>query len=84
MQTVYLDNCGLTSLGQPSSGFGKNLLTLHLENNIGLVVKHSDLMNVFFQEIENKENIFFISPQKLSQKKNYHHLKNRSYLGLLY
>ena len=42
-----------------------------LENNIGWVVKHSDLMNVFFQEIENKENIFFISPQKLSQKKNY-------------
>ena len=37
--------------------------------NIGWVVKHSDLMNVFFQEIDNFENIFFMSPQKLLQKK---------------
>ena len=37
--------------------------------NIGWVVKHSDLMNVFFQEIDNYENIFFMSPQKLLQKK---------------
>jgi len=29
--------------------------------NIGWVVKHSDLMNVFFQEIDNYENIFFIT-----------------------
>ncbi len=37
--------------------------------NIGWVVKHSDLMNVFFQEIKNYENIFFISPQRLLRKK---------------
>ena len=29
--------------------------------NIGWVVKHSDLMNVFFQEIDNYENISFIT-----------------------
>ena len=34
-------------------------------DNIGWVVKHSDLMNVFFQEINNYENIFFLTPQKL-------------------
>ena len=37
--------------------------------NIGWVVKHSDLMQVFFQEIDNYENINFISPQKLLRKK---------------
>jgi len=37
--------------------------------NIGWVVKHSDLMNVFFQEIDNYKNIFFITPQKLLSKK---------------
>ena len=37
--------------------------------NIGWVVKHSDLMTVFFQEIDNYENIFFITPQKLFRKK---------------
>ena len=37
--------------------------------NIGWVVKHSDLMNVFFQEIDNYENIFFITPQSLLRKK---------------
>jgi len=37
--------------------------------NIGWVVKHSDLMNVFFQEIDNNENIFFITPQRLLRKK---------------
>ena len=37
--------------------------------NIGWVVKHSDLMNVFFQEIENYENIFFMTPQRLLRKK---------------
>ena len=39
------------------------------DENIGWVVKHSDLMNVFFQEIENCENIFFMTPQKLLRKK---------------
>ncbi len=37
--------------------------------NIGWVVKHSDLMNVFFREIDNYDNIFFMTPQKLLQKK---------------
>jgi 2-octaprenyl-6-methoxyphenol hydroxylase len=37
--------------------------------NIGWVVKHSDLMNVFFKEIDNYENIFFMTPQKLLRKK---------------
>ena len=37
--------------------------------NIGWVIKHSDLMNVFFQEIENNKNVFFMSPQKLLSKK---------------
>jgi len=52
-----------------------NLSTLDLDvdissaENIGWVVKHSDLMNVFFQEIENYENIFFMTPQRLLRKK---------------
>jgi len=37
--------------------------------NIGWVVKHSDLMNIFFQEIDNYENIFFMTPQKLLRTK---------------
>ncbi len=37
--------------------------------NIGWVVKHSDLMNVFFQEIDNYENIFFMTTPKLLRKK---------------
>ena len=37
--------------------------------NIGWVVKHSDLMNVFFQEIDNYANIFFMTPQRLLSKK---------------
>ena len=37
--------------------------------NIGWVVKHSDLMNVFFREIDNYENIFFMTPQRLLLKK---------------
>ena len=39
------------------------------ENNIGWVIKHSDLMNVFFLEIDNHSNIFFKSPNNLSQVK---------------
>ena len=38
------------------------------EKNIGWVIKHSDLMNVFFQELDHNKNIFFKSPQKLSQE----------------
>jgi 2-octaprenyl-6-methoxyphenol hydroxylase len=37
--------------------------------NIGWVLKHSDLMNVFFHEVDNYENIFFMTPQKLLRKK---------------
>ena len=37
--------------------------------NIGWVVKHSDLMNVFFREIDNYDNIFFMKPQNLTEKK---------------
>ena len=37
--------------------------------NIGWVVKHSDLMNVFFQEMDNYENIFFMTSQRLLRKK---------------
>ena len=37
--------------------------------NIGWVVKHSDLMNVFFKEIDNQQNITFDSNQSLSAKK---------------
>jgi len=37
--------------------------------NIGWVVKHSDLMKVFFQEIDNYENIIFMTPQRLLRKK---------------
>ena len=39
------------------------------EENIGWVVKHSDLMNVFFCEMDNFDNIFFMTPQKLLNKK---------------
>ena len=39
------------------------------EENIGWVVKHSDLMNVFFREMDNFDNIFFMTPQKLLNKK---------------
>jgi len=37
--------------------------------NIGWVVKHSDLMNVFFREIDNYENIFFMAQPKFLRKK---------------
>ncbi len=39
------------------------------ERNIGWVIKHSDLMKVFFEEIDNNSNIIFKSPQDLSQEK---------------
>ena len=42
---------------------------ISIANNIGWVVKHSDLMNVFFQEVEKRNNIFFKSSQNLSQEK---------------
>ena len=42
---------------------------LKFTNNIGWVIKHSDLMNVFFKEIDENKNIFFKSPAELSQEK---------------
>ncbi len=42
---------------------------IRAEKNIGWVVKHYDLMKVFFSEIDNDSNIFFKSPQNLSQDK---------------
>ena len=42
---------------------------LKVSNNIGWVIKHSDLMNVLFGEIDNNKNIFFKSPTELSQEK---------------
>jgi len=42
---------------------------LSSEKNIGWVIKHTDLMNVFFEEIDNCDNIFFTTPQKLIKKK---------------
>ena len=42
---------------------------ISFENNIGWVVRHSDLMRVFFQEIDKNDNIFFKSSKKLSQEK---------------
>ena len=38
------------------------------EKKIGWVVKHSDLMNVFFREIDDQENIYFIKSQQLLNK----------------
>ena len=37
-------------------------------NTIGWVLKHSDLMNVFFTEIDNRDNIFFNSSLNSSDK----------------
>ena len=42
---------------------------ISIENNIGWVIKHSDLMKVFFNEIDNHDNIFFKSSQELLQEK---------------
>ncbi len=52
-----------------------NLTVSDLDNdisfskNVGWVIRHSDLVNVFFQEIDKQDNIFFKSPQELSQEK---------------
>ena len=37
-------------------------------NSIGWVVKHSDLLNVFFNEIDKQKNIFFKSHQNLAEE----------------
>tara|TARA_Y200000002_G_scaffold268113_1_gene222928 strand:+ start:273 stop:1427 length:1155 start_codon:yes stop_codon:yes gene_type:complete len=63
-------------------------------DTIGWVVKHSDLMNVFFHEIDSKDNIFFKSSIDLTDENiNYdykfistgassHFMKNRNYIHL--
>ncbi len=38
-------------------------------NKIGWVIKHSDLMNIFFQEIDKQANIYFSSNKKLLEEK---------------
>ena len=40
-------------------------------NNIGWVIKHSDLMNILFEEIDKNKNIFFNSTQELKEEKNF-------------
>ena len=42
---------------------------LSSEDNIGWVIKHSDLMNVFFEEIDTRDNIFFKSVNSLAKLK---------------
>ena len=38
-------------------------------NTIGWVIKHSDLMNIFFYEIDKKNNIYFKTPQNTLDEK---------------
>ncbi len=71
----YLFGFDTLSISDSVTSALTNLSTSDLDDdissakNIGWVVKHSDLMNVFFQEIDIYENIFFMTPQKLSSKK---------------
>ena len=71
----YLFGFNTLSISDSETSASTNLTISDLDEdissaeNIGWVVKHSDLMNVFFQEIINYENIFFVTPQKLSAKK---------------
>ena len=71
----YLFGFDTLSISDNITSAVTNLSTSDLDNdissakNIGWVIKHSDLMNIFFQEIDNYENIFFMTPQKLLNKK---------------
>ena len=71
----YLFGFDTLSISDSVTSSISNLTIFDLDNdistseNIGWVVKHSDLMNVFFQEIANYENIFFITTQRLLLKK---------------
>ena len=71
----YLFGFDTLSISDSVTSAFTNLSTSDLDDdissaeNIGWVVKHSDLMNVFFQEIDNYENIFFMTPQRLLRKK---------------
>ena len=73
----YLFGFDTLSISDSVTSSFTNLSISDLDNditnaeNIGWVVKHADLMNIFFQEIDNHENIFFTSPQKLLRKKYY-------------
>jgi len=73
----YLFGFDTLSISDSVTSATTNLSTIDLDDdissaeNIGWVVKHSDLMNVFFQEINVHKNIFFITPQKLLHKKIY-------------
>ena len=63
-------------------------------DTIGWVVKHSDLMNVFFDEVDNVDNIFFKSSLDLSfddikfdyefvsTGANSNHKKNRNFIDI--
>ena len=64
------------------------------DSTIGWVVKHSDLMNVFFDEVDNVDNIFFKSSLDLSFNDikfdyefvstgaNLNHKKNRNFIDI--
>ena len=71
----YLFGFDTLSISDSVTCSSTNLTILDLDDdissskNIGWVIKHSDLMNIFFQEIENYENIFFMNPDKLLSKK---------------
>ena len=71
----YLFGFDTLSISDSVTSALTNLSTSDLDDdissveNIGWVVKHSDLMNIFFQEIDNCENIYFMTPQKLLRKK---------------
>ena len=71
----YLYGFDTLSISDSITSVKTNLSIADLDNdissaeNIGWVVKHSDLMNVFFQEMDNHQNIFFMTPQRLLGKK---------------
>ena len=71
----YLYGFDTLSISDSVTSLFTNLTTSDLDDdirfakNIGWVVKHTDLMHVFFQEVDNYDNIFFMTPQKLLRKK---------------
>ena len=74
-----------------TSDLDKDICSL---DTIGWVVKHSDLMNVFFDEVDNMDNICFKSSQDLSfddikfdyefvsTGANLNHKKNRNFIDI--
>ncbi len=71
----YLFGFDTLSISDQVTSSKSNLTLLDLDDdissaeNIGWVIKHSDLLNVFFLEMDCYENIFFMSPQKLLHEK---------------